>query len=225
MKENLMPNILITGANRGIGLEFARHYTSEGWDVIATARDPGEAGDLSATGARVLALDLADPASVDAFVAEIGDTPIDVLLSNAGVMGPLAPDRDGWIETLAVNAVAPTLLALRLKPNLKAGTLKKAIATTSRMGSIADNDSGGFYAYRSSKAALNAAWKSLSIEFRADDIAVAVVHPGWVRTDMGGPNAMIDTKTSIAGLAKIVDDLDLATTGRFWDYSGDEIAW
>ncbi len=220
-----MPTILITGANRGIGLEFAKHYAGEGWDVIATARAPGEAEELKATGARVMPLDLADPASVDGFAAELGERPIDVLLSNAGVMGPMAPDRDGWMDTFAVNTVAPTLLALRLKGNLKAGRMKKAVATTSRMGSIADNDSGGFYAYRSSKAALNAAWKSLAIEFKADDIAVGVFHPGWVQTDMGGPNAMIDTETSVAGLAKIVDSLDLATTGRFWDYTGDEIAW
>lgn len=220
-----MPSILITGANRGIGLEFAKHYAGAGWDVIATARAPGEADALNALGVTVMSLDLADPASVDAFVAELGGRPIDVLLSNAGVMGPMMPERDGWMETFAVNTVAPTLLAMQLKANLKAGKLRKAVAMTSRMGSIADNDSGGFYAYRSSKAALNAAWKSLAIEFKADGIAVAVFHPGWVQTDMGGPNAMIDTATSVAGLAKIVEDLDLATTGRFWDYSGDEIAW
>lgn len=220
-----MPTILITGANRGIGLAFAEHYTRADWNVIGTARDPRGAAALRATGATVMALDLADPANVENFVAELGDRPIDVLLSNAGVMGPMAPERAGWIDTLAVNAVAPTLLALRLKPNLKAGRLKKAIATTSRMGSIADNDSGGFYAYRSSKAALNAAWKSLAIEFKADDIAVAVVHPGWVRTDMGGPNAAIDTKTSVAGLADVIERLDVATTGRFWNYDGDEIGW
>lgn len=220
-----MPTILITGANRGIGLEFAKHYTGEGWDVIATAREPGAAADLNALGVEVMPLDYADPASIDAFCDALGERPVDVLVCNAGVMGPLAPERDGWIDALAVNAVAPTLLALRLKANLKAGSVKKAIATSSRMGSIADNDGGGYYAYRSSKAALNAAWKSLGIEFKADDIAVAVVHPGWVQTDMGGSNATIDTATSVAGLAQVIERLDIATTGRFWNYDGNAIPW
>lgn len=220
-----MATVLVTGANRGIGLGFAKHYAREGWDVIATAREPDKANDLHALDVEVMQLDLGDEASAQEFCATLVDRPIDLLLSNAGVNGGPEPERELWIETLLVNAVAPSLLAMRLKPNLLAGAQKKAVAISSRMGSIADNSSGGSMIYRSSKAALNAAWHGLAMEWQRDEIAVAMLHPGWVQTDMGGPGAPIDAATSVAGLATVIDTLDIARTGRFWNYTGEELPW
>lgn len=220
-----MPTLLVTGANRGIGLELARQYAAEGWAVIATAREPGEADDLEATGCEIEALDVADEASVDAFLERLGDRPIDLFINNAGVGGGMDLSRETWLHTLEVNSVAPALLAQALKPNVAASQQKKMVVITSRMGSIGDNDSGGFWIYRSSKAAVNAAWKSIALDFRGDAIAVAMLHPGWVRTDMGGPNAQIDTETSVAGMRKVIDGLSVENSGEFRAYDGSEIGW
>ena len=223
-----MPSVLITGANRGIGLEFARQYAADGWDVIATVRDPGRAEALRAVeGVRIEPLDMTDRGAVAAFGARLGDTRLDVFIANAGVMGGRSDvDRDyaeAWIETLAVNAVAPGLLAHGLKDRIARGG--KAVAITSKMGSIADNESGGAYAYRSSKAALNAAWRSLAIDWAADGIAAALLHPGWVRTRMGGPNGLIDADESVAGMRRVIEELTPERTGAFLEYRGDAIPW
>lgn len=220
-----MPTILITGANRGIGLELARQYAADGWSVIATARQPSEADELAALDVETIMLDVADPTSVDAFIEKIGDRAIDVFLNNAGVYGSRELDREAWLETFAVNSIAPTLLAERLRPNVRKSDLKKMVVVTSKMGSIADNESGGSIVYRSSKAAVNAAWKSLAIDYRDDGIAVLMLHPGWVQTDMGGPNALIDTRESVAGMRKVIDRLSPETSGEFRAYDGAEIGW
>lgn len=220
-----MPTLLVTGANRGIGLELVRQYSDDGWDVIATAREPDKADELQATGCEVETLDVADEASVDAFLERLGDRPLDLFINNAGVGGGLDLTRETWLHTLEVNSVAPALLAQALKPNVAASQQKKMVVITSRMGSIADNESGGFWVYRSSKAAVNAAWKSIALDFRGDGIAVAMLHPGWVRTDMGGPNARIDTETSVTGMRKVIDDLSLDNSGEFRAYDGAEIGW
>lgn len=220
-----MPTVLITGANRGLGLEFARQYAADGWDVIATARDPDAAGDLKATGAEVLQLETTDPASLDALQAALGDRAIDVLIANAGVLGPNQFDRDGWADTLLANVIAPTDLVMRLKPNVLASQQRKMIALSSTLGSIAGNDSGGIIAYRSSKAALNAAWRSLSIDWKDTGLTLAMIHPGWVKTDMGGPGAQIDPETSITGYRKVIDGLTTADSGAFLDYQGNRLEW
>lgn len=220
-----MPTVLITGANRGIGLEFARAYAADGWDVIATARRPDEAADLNGLGVEVLPLDAADPASIAALAQQLGSRPIDVMIANAGVMGPTRLDPDGWTQTLITNSIGPTLLAAALKANVAASSERMMIAITSQMGSIADNSSGGYIAYRASKAALNAAWTSLSIDWRDTGITLAMLHPGWVQTDMGGPNASIDVRTSVAGMRQVIAGLTPDRSGAFLTHDGRELPW
>lgn len=220
-----MPTVLITGANRGLGLEFARQYSADGWTVIATARHPDAATDLKATGAEVHPFESAVPASLDSLQATLGDRAIDVLIANAGMMGPRQFDRDGWMDTLLTNVIAPTELAIRLKANVLASQQRKMIALSSTLGSIAGNDSGGLLAYRSSKTALNAAWRSLSIDWKGSGLSLAMVHPGWVKTDMGGPNAMITVEQSVADMRKVIAGLTLADTGKFIGNDGLVIPW
>lgn len=220
-----MPTVLITGANRGLGLEFARQYMADGWTVIATARNPDAAAELQATGAEVHPLELADPASLGTLKAALGDRAIDVLIANAGMMGPLKFERDAWAETFLTNVIAPTELAIRLKPNVLASQQRRMIALSSTLGSIAGNDSGGMLAYRSSKAALNAAWRSLSLDWKDSGLKLAMLHPGWVKTDMGGPGAQIDAATSIAGLRKVIAGLAPSDSGSFLDYQGNRLDW
>lgn len=219
-----MPTVLITGANRGIGLEFARQYAGDGWNVIGTARQPDAAAGLKATGASVEPLDAADPESIAALASSLAGRPIDVLIANAGVYAQTT-DKDDWLAAFATNSIGPTLLAQALRANVAASGMRKMAAITSRMGSIADNSSGGAIAYRATKAALNAAWHSLAIDLRGDGIAVALLHPGWVQTDMGGKGASIDTRTSVSGLRRVIDGLALDQSGAFFDYDGQGLPW
>ncbi|MDB5668184.1 MAG: hypothetical protein JWL74_1134 [Alphaproteobacteria bacterium] len=220
-----MPTLMITGANRGLGLEFVRQYAADGWKVLATVRDPERADELRGVGGdvRIEQLDVADVETVRAFAARI-DEPIDHLICNAGVMGKYSEvDPDSWAYTLRVNVIAPTVLALALVDRVAPGG--KVVAITSKMGSIADNESGGGIIYRSSKAALNAAWRSLAIDWRGRDLAVAMLHPGWVKTDMGGAQAPTRPEESIAGLRRVIASLSREQSGSFLDYQGDEIPW
>jgi NAD(P)-dependent dehydrogenase (short-subunit alcohol dehydrogenase family) len=217
-----MPTVLITGANRGIGLEFARQYAADSWSVVATARRPEAAGELNKLGAEVWPLDAADPASINALAASLKDRGIDVLIANAGML-PRGVDAGEWAKAFATNCIGPTLLAKALKPNMVAGG--KMVAITSKMGSIADNDSGGAIAYRSSRAALNAAWRSLSIDWRGDDVTLAMLHPGWVQTDMGGAGAAIAPPTSVTGMRKTIAGLTPNQSGSFLNYDGQELPW
>ena len=221
-----MPTILITGASRGIGRELAEQYSRDGWNVIATARDQLDIADLNKLdNVRAHRLDVKDAGEVDRFVGELGDEPIDVFLNNAGIYGPREVERDGWLDVLEINAVAPTILAQRLKDKVAASEQKKMAVVTSKMGSIADNGSGGSIPYRSSKAAVNAAWKSLANDMKSDGISVVMLHPGWVQTDMGGPNAHIDTETSATGLRQRIDETSVVNSGRFVAYDGEDIPW
>ncbi|WP_166041467.1 SDR family oxidoreductase [Sphingosinicella sp. YJ22] len=220
-----MPTLLITGANRGLGLEFARQYAADGWTVIATVRNPDRADDLRRVPGeiRVEQLDVADVDAIRAFAATVGE-PVDHLICNAGVMGKYSEvDPDSWVYTLRVNVIAPTVLALALVDRIAPGG--KVVAITSKMGSIADNESGGGIIYRSSKAALNAAWRSLAIDWRGRDLAVAMLHPGWVQTDMGGAQAPTPSEESIAGLRRVIAGLTREQSGSFLDYQGNEIPW
>ncbi|WP_343344949.1 SDR family oxidoreductase [Sphingomicrobium sp. XHP0239] len=221
-----MPTILITGASRGIGRELAEQYSRDGWDVIATARDQLDIADLNKLdNVRAHRLDVKDAGEVDRFVDELGDQTIDVFLNNAGIYGPREVERDGWLDVLEINAVAPTILAQRLKDRVAGSEQKKMAVVTSKMGSIADNGSGGSIPYRSSKAAVNAAWKSLANDMKSDGISVVMLHPGWVKTDMGGENANIDTQTSATGLRQRIDETSVDNTGRFVAYDGADIPW
>ena len=221
-----MSTILITGGSRGIGAELVQQYAADGWDVIATARSDSDLKELDGMdNVTAMELDVAKPDSVAAFIDGVGDRPIDVFLNSAGVYGPRTPERDGWMDVLEINVVAPTLLAEKLKPNVAASEKKVMAVVTSRMGSIGDNGGGGSIPYRSSKAAVNAAWKSLSIDWKDDGIAIVMLHPGWVKTDMGGDNAQIDTKTSVDGLRDRIAETDLSNSGRFVAYDGATIEW
>lgn len=226
-----MPTVIITGANRGLGLEFAREYAAEGWSVIATCRDPARADALKALGkaVEVHGLDVADFAAIRRLAETLRDRPIDVLINNAGVIGSDRNlgelDGESWLATLRVNTVAPILVAQAFLPNLRAGSEKKAVFITSLMGSIADNTSGRYYDYRSSKAGLNAAVKSLAIDLAGDGIIAVVLHPGWVKTDMGGANAPTDPATSVDGMRKVIAKLRRSDSGRFFNYNGKECQW
>ncbi|TFI56973.1 SDR family oxidoreductase [Sphingomonas parva] len=221
-----MPTVLVTGANRGLGLEFARQYAAEGWDVIATVRDVSSAGDLraAAPGARIETLEVADFRAVEAFARALGGTPLDRLVANAGVSKAhriqSAADAETWLDVLAVNSVAPTLLAGLLAKNVAAAGGRMA-AVTSRMGSIADS-SGGYVAYRSSKAALNAAWHALVPHI---GVPLVLLHPGWVQTDMGGAAATITPEESVRGMRAVIERLPPERSGAFLDYQGQSIPW
>ena len=225
-----MPTVLVTGANRGLGLEFARQYASDGWRVIATARSLDKAGALRALGAGVAVhrLDVADLAAVSALGRALAGESVDVLIANAGIAGPRgmtaeAIDAEGWSETFRVNAMAPLALAGAFKAQVLRSTERKMIAITSRLGSIGANSEGGMYGYRSSKAALNAVWHSLALDH--PELVAAVLHPGWVRTDMGGKGAPLSTEESVAGMRRVIAGLGKKESGGFFGYDSAPIPW
>lgn len=225
-----MATVLITGANRGLGLEFARQYAGDGWRVIATSRAPEKAEALRALGAAVTVhrLDVADFAAVAALGRELGRETIDVLIANAGVTGPRgmtpqAVDAAGWGDALRVNAMAPLAVAGAFTAQVARSEHRKMIAITSRLGSMAVNTEGGMYAYRSSKAALNAVWRSFALDH--PELIAAVLHPGWVRTDMGGKQASLGVEESVTGLRRVIAGLGKAKSGGFYNYDGSPIPW
>lgn len=226
-----MSTILITGANRGIGLELTKQYAAAGWTVIACCRKPAEAKALQAVkGAiEVHPLDVTKPASLAKLKKTLGNRPVDVLLNNAGVSGKRLgfgkTDAKDFLSVLHVNSIAPLLVTEALLGNVKRGKLKKIVSISSKMGSIGDGPAGGSYAYRASKTALNMVMVNAAGELKAKGIAVAVLHPGWVRTDMGGRSAPLKVGESAAGIVKVIDGLDLATTGRFINYDGKPLPW
>jgi NAD(P)-dependent dehydrogenase (short-subunit alcohol dehydrogenase family) len=221
-----MPSVLITGANRGIGLEFARQYAADRWEVIATARS--DSPELDALGVRVEQLDMRDLGAVATFGSRLAGVRLDLLIANAGTDHPkrseTAEDAEAWTDMLAINSVAPFMLARGLLEQMRAPG-GKLIAMSSRMGSIANNGSGGYVPYRTSKAALNAAWRSLAIDVRPFGLIAAMFHPGWVKTRMGGPNAPLPPEKSIASLRRLIEGLEPGQSGGFLDYDGTVIPW
>ncbi|MCK9397299.1 MAG: SDR family oxidoreductase [Methylobacter sp.] len=231
-----MATVLITGANRGLGLEFCRQYAAEGWNVIACSRNPDDALDLNTLAGRrpdiqLETLDVSEFEQIDALSQKLADSCIDVLINNAGIyadnksngFGRL--DYQAWTRSLVVNTEAPVKMAEAFLPQIKRSDKKLIVNISSLMGSIADNDSGGSIFYRSSKAALNSAMKSLAIALKDQSVGVVIFHPGWVRTDMGGPNGLINADESIAGMRALIKNFSLDQSGGFVKYDGTAMPW
>lgn len=231
-----MATVLITGANRGLGLEFCRQYAAEGWNVIACSRNPDDALDLNTLAGRrpniqLETLDVSEFEQIDALSQKLADSCIDVLINNAGIyadnknngFGRL--DYQAWTRSLVVNTEAPVKMAEAFLPQIKRSDKKLIVNISSLMGSIADNDSGGSIFYRSSKAALNSAMKSLAIALKDQSVGVLIFHPGWVRTDMGGPNGLINADESIAGMRALIKNFSLDQSGGFVKYDGTAMPW
>lgn len=216
-----MPTLFVTGANRGLGLEFVRQYRKAGWDVIATVRETSP--ELESLGAEVRLLDMSDAAAVSATRA---GRPVDLLIANAGTYGPRdakdAASAAEWLDTFVTNTVAPYLLAQALLPEVRAAKGKLIVVST-RMASLEDNSSGGYLAYRSSKTALNMAWKTLALA--NPDLVCVPLHPGWVQTRMGGQSAPVTPQQSISGMRRVIDGLTLEDSGEFFDFEGNPVPW
>ena len=225
-----MKNILITGANRGIGLKFAEILSANN-NIYATTRDITKADDLKKfDNTELLELDLLNKDSIKSFCSELKDIPLDMIINNAGIfqdeqMEETILDPELWLDEIMINAIGPVVLSQKLKENIMSGNDKKIIFISSQMGSIDDNYSGGYYFYRTSKSALNSAAKSLSIDWKADGISVLMLHPGWVRTDMGGSNAKLDIDTSVSKMLDVINSLDMGKTGTFLNYEGKKLEW
>lgn len=225
--------ILITGANRGIGLEFVKQYAENGDHIYATTRTPETATALQQLASKhanvkILALDVAHVAEIQNAAKQLADIAVDILISNAGIYPESTfgnTDPQAWLQAFQVNTLSTYYLAEAFLPHLRRASQAKVIAMTSKMGSLDDNSSGGEYIYRSSKTALNMVAKSLALDLRDFSIAVATLHPGWVRTEMGGPNGLINTETSVSGLRKVIDDLTSEQSGEFIAYDGKSIPW
>jgi NAD(P)-dependent dehydrogenase (short-subunit alcohol dehydrogenase family) len=231
-----MPSVLITGANRGLGFEFAKQYSADGWQVYAACRDPVAASELcqlaedSGERLRILAIDVTDAGSVKAAAAELDGQAIDVLLNNSGIIGPHGQtigniDYDAWAKVLDVNTMGPMRVAEAFVEHVARSERKLIITLTSGMGSLADNTSGGSIAYRSSKAAVNMVMRSLAIDLASRGITCVVVNPGWVQTDMGGANATLTPADSVTALRGLIETLGPAQSGRFFNHDGREYAW
>lgn len=226
-----MPTVLVTGANRGLGLEFCRSYAADGWRVHACCRHPDKAKALKAIAGDLLVhrLDVTDGLRVAGLARELAGEPIDLLLNNAGVFkegqdfGRI--DYDDWIEAFKINTLAPMRMAERLVEHVAASARKLIVNISSGMASIADYDGGGAYAYRSSKAALNMVVKGLAADLAPRGITVVALSPGWVQTDMGGAHAALTPAESIAKMRAIIDNLGPADSGRFLSHEGKERPW
>lgn len=230
-----MTTVLITGANRGLGLEFVRQYADDGARVIACARLTGEAKALLdlATPSRgkitVHPLDVSSESAVAQLAEEIAGEPIDILINNAGVYGGDHQrlgniDYETWLRTFSVNTLGPVRITEALRANVLKGREKKVIAITSAMGSTPRHD-GAALIYRSSKAALNNVMKGLSVALKGDGIVVVPIHPGWVQTDMGGSNAPLTPERAVAAMRKVIAGLTAAESGLYLNYDGTEIPW
>ncbi len=226
-----MPSALITGANRGIGLAFARSFAADGWRVYGCCRQPDKARELKDLAGEVTVhrLDVTDGLQVAGLARELAGQPVDILLNNAGIYGSRTgfgeTEFDVWPQVFQVNVMAPLRLAERFVEQVAQSERKLIVYISSRMGSIGENSSGGGYVYRSSKAALNMVAKSLSIDLAGRGITVVMFHPGWVQTDMGGSNAAVTAGESVAGMRAVIERLTSADNGRFFTHDGGEIPW
>ncbi len=231
-----MKTVLITGANRGIGLEHARRFAANGTRVYATARAPARARELKALAAdqegriTILEYEASEPKAPARLKAALGDTPLDLLFANAGATGDESKsfgsiDEDDILRLVRINALAPLKLAEALIDNVAASQRKLIAFQSSLMGSIGDNSSGGYYAYRIAKGALNMIARNIAVDLRRRGVIVVALHPGWVRTRMGGERAPVSVVECVAGEQRLLDTLTLAESGRFFNYDGRELPW
>ena len=224
--------VLITGTNRGLGLEFVKQYALDDYEVIACTRKINKNDTLhrlqaSFENISIHILDVENFQSIDQFAKTL-KKPIDILINNAGLYPNSSFDDinyEAWLNAFKINTLAVFKMTKAFLPHLRKGELKKIASLTSKMGSIDDNSGGGEYIYRSSKTALNMVMKSLSIDLKPHDMSFITLHPGWVRTDMGGPNGLIDVDESVAGMKRQIDKLSIKTTGQFIAYDGKKIPW
>ena len=228
-----METVVITGANRGIGLEMAKQLLNSNRRVIAGCRNPKEASalnDLSSDGdLSAFRLDLSDSDSIGDFCAQLSDMTIDVLINNAGVLdrekdGMLGVNADAWLDTFRINSIAPFQVAVGLLENLKKSSRPRIISVSSQLGSL-NHKGPGMYSYNSSKAALNQVMKIMAQDLEGDGVMVCPIHPGWVQTDMGGPEADITPQESAGGIIAFIDNLTMEQSGRFWQWNGEEHPW
>ncbi|GAA5442054.1 hypothetical protein Misp06_00215 [Microbulbifer sp. NBRC 101763] len=227
--------ILITGTNRGIGLEICAQFASDGWKVYACCRDLDRASELKTLQGQYsnlypIQLDVTDYSQMISLAKAIEGEPIDILFNNAGYYGPKGVafgqvDLTEWRRVLESNTIAPYMMAETFCDNVAASEHKLIAMMSSKVGSIADNRSGGGYIYRTSKTALNQIVKSLSIDLKERGITVVALHPGWVKTAMGGPGALISAEDSVSGLKKILLQANQADSGHFYNYDGSQIPW
>jgi NAD(P)-dependent dehydrogenase (short-subunit alcohol dehydrogenase family) len=232
-----MPTTLITGANRGIGLEFVKQYSSAGWRVHACFRTPQNAGTLNDLASvphsniTLHQLDLAEFEQIDRLALTLSGESIDLLINNAGIFpdkgskGFRDTDYDAWHQAIRVNTMAPLRMTEALVEHIAKSSEKKVVFITSKVASVADNSTGGYYLYRTSKVGLNMEAKSLSIDLAPRGISIAILDPGWVKSDMGGTAAPITPEQSVAGMRQIIGKLNPDNTGKFTSYNGQQVAW
>ena len=231
----MIHSVFITGTTRGIGLELTRQFLDTGSKVFAGARNT-ESDALQSLKAtygdqlQLLTLDVTDNTQITKAAATLAGQPLGLLINNAGLFRSRSDDveslsHETWLQEFHVNAIAPVMVTRALRRNLAAADNALVAMISSKMGSMADNTSGGAYSYRSSKAALNAVTVSLSSDLAKDGTRVVALHPGWVRTDMGGDSAPVDAPASASGLRKVMLGIDDAQNGHFFDYSGASIPW
>jgi NAD(P)-dependent dehydrogenase (short-subunit alcohol dehydrogenase family) len=236
LKEALMPTVMITGTNRGLGFEFAKQYAADGWRVFAACRHPNSADSLRLLAERskglveVVTMDVTDVQSVKQAAAQVGDGAVDVLINSAGIAGKPHQkagnvDYESWAAVFNVNTMGPLRVTETFIDHLSRSGRKFAVTITSGMGSLTGNTSGGSIAYRSSKAAVNMVMRSAAIDFAPRGVACVLVNPGWVKTDMGGPGASLTPAESVAALKSLIETLGPAQSGKFFDYDGREHAW
>ena len=236
LKEALMPTVMITGTNRGLGFEFVKQYAADGWRVFATCRHPTSADSLRLLAERskglveVVTMDVTDLRSVKQAAAQIENGAIDVLINSAGIAGKPHQkagnvDYESWAAVFNVNTMGPLRVTEVFIDHLSLSERKLAVTLTSSMGSLTENTSGGSIAYRSSKAAVNMVMRSAAIDFAPRGVACVLINPGWVKTDMGGPAASLTPEESVTALKRLIETLGSAESGKFFDYDGQEHAW
>ena len=231
-----MKNILITGANRGLGLGLVKKYLENNEKVFCTTRNISKSKELKllkekhTNNLEICELDLLDKDTPNILSNFLVNKPIDLFINNAGVIGQSAQhfksiSLNPWIEVLKVNLIAPLLITQSIIKNIEKSSEKRIYILSSKVGSIEDNKSGGMYVYRSSKSALNQIVKSLSIDLKPLGISVISLHPGWVRTEMGGPNALISVEESVNGMFGVISNTNIRNSGQFINYDGTQIPW